>query len=737
MARNGTPSPEERLQKQSRISVERYFEVSLLLMLSTSFLTLATTGKLDFVAVGLVSIALAVRLWGHIAERDLRLAPRTVTRIAIFYIFFFGLDFLIFSAGPTVLDSMLAATVHLVLFATVIKVFSARTYRDYAYLVTLSFMMMLASAILTVSTVFLAFFTIYMLFAISTFISYEIKRSTEAAVRPPEGPFPAALRNRKAIEKSLSRITAGLAVAIVILAAGLFFVIPRYHTGYLTGVSLQTQNITGFSESVNLGDVGKLLRSGAVVMRIIPDGDPRQYHGIKWRGVGLNSFDGKHWYNDNTDQMLFPPASSGRFEVPRPPGLETRPQKLLHYRVLLGAVSTNILFVAEVPEEIFGRIRMLALDQTHSVHNPGHMFSSIQYNVISQAGLPPAAELRHAPGNYSRDIRFLYLRLPPTLDPRVKRLAEQVTAQTTNNYDRALAVQNYLRQNFGYTLNPAGIQSSDPIASFLFNAKKGYCEYFASAMAIMLRTIGVASRLVNGFQTGTYNRYGKDFTVRARDAHSWVEVYFPGYGWIPFDPTPADPHPVIPSEWDDYLDAASLFWNEWVINYDFSHQVRLAREFEMDSRQIQRRVRFSVHGLQRRGIRMAYRVEGVLMSHKLMVLLIMAAAFGVLVLGERGSSISELRFLWKWRFGKKDGALSRQEATLTYLRFLAVLNRKGYRRPATETPEEFAQRIEQSPLGTPSREFTRLYNASRFGRAPVPLNRLRSLLNDIQEARRN
>ena len=172
---------------QNRASVDRYFEVSLLLMLGTGFVTLASTGKLDVVSVILVSLAIAVRLWGYARERDLRLSPRTVTRLAVSLSSFFVLDFLVFSSGLTPLDSMLNATVHLVLFTTVIKVFSARTHRDYTYLATLSFLMMLASAILTVNTAYLAFFILYVLFAISTFVSYEIKRSLEESADPRRG----------------------------------------------------------------------------------------------------------------------------------------------------------------------------------------------------------------------------------------------------------------------------------------------------------------------------------------------------------------------------------------------------------------------------------------------------------------------------------------------------------------------------------------------------------------------
>src|SRR5271157_3928095 len=176
-------------KRQANISVQRYFEVSLLLLLATGFLTVATTGKLDVISIVFVCGALSIKLWSYIRGADYSLGPKTVTRISIFYIFFYGLDFLIFSTGPSPLDRMLEATVHLVLFTAVMKVFSARTYRDYGYLAALSFLMMLASAVLTVGTTFLAFFTLYVFVAISTFISYEIKRGVEAARRAPEGPF--------------------------------------------------------------------------------------------------------------------------------------------------------------------------------------------------------------------------------------------------------------------------------------------------------------------------------------------------------------------------------------------------------------------------------------------------------------------------------------------------------------------------------------------------------------------
>ncbi|MGO8814487.1 MAG: DUF3488 and DUF4129 domain-containing transglutaminase family protein [Terriglobia bacterium] len=720
----GTPQP------QTHISVQRYFEVSLLLTLATGFLTVATTGKLDVISMVMMFGALAIKLWSYIRGADYSLGPKTVTRISIFYIFFYGLDFLIFSSGPSAIDRMLAATVHLVLFTAVMKIFSARTNRDYGYLATISFLMMLASAVLTVGTTFLIFFIIYVLCAISTFISYEIKRSVEAAHRAPEGPFRIPEQNRRAIEKALMTAAVGLSVGIIILAAALFFVIPRYRTGYLTNLSMQAQNITGFSETVNLGDIRKILRSPMVVMRVMPEGNIRSYEGVKWRGVTLNSFNGKKWFNDNADRISVPAEGYQRFVISPPDGWEHRPHHPLRYRILRAALSTDVLFVAAEPRELSG-VRLLNVDETGSLHNPVSVSMPFAYDVVSDTGLPPVRELRTAPEQYPDEIRLVYLRLPHTIDPRVNDLARSLTASAANNYDRAAAIQAYLRNNFQYTLDPPAIEPEDPVGSFLFRSKSGYCEYFAAAMAVMLRTVNVPSRLANGFQTGSYNRIGKDFVVRARDAHSWVEVYFTGYGWIPFDPTPADPHPVLPGEWDDYVDTAALFWNEWIINYDFGHQVQLARQVEQDSRDFQQIFRRRSERLKREGIRDAFRIEGWLMSHKLLVLLIMLAILAGLILTDKSGTLEELRFRLAWRFARRDSEVKPREATLTYRRLVHTMQKKGFRKTPSQTPREFAFSFLTTPWGPNVMEFTKLYNTLRYGQAAVSLARLRQILEDI------
>ena len=732
MAETSTSRLEDLLRKQGKVSVQRYFEISLFSMLGVSFLTVAFTGKLDLISILLIFLALVVKFWGYIRDRDIRLDPRTVTRLSIFYILFYFFDLVFLSPGEVV-DQVLNATVHLILFTAVIKVFSASSHRDYIYLAVLSFLQMLAGAILMVDTVYFVCFVLYLLLAISTFLSYEIKRSTEAAARPPEGPFREAPRNRSALERSLLGLTVSTAVGMLILASVLFFAIPRYSTGYMSQLSLQPQNIIGFSESVNLGDIGRILKSNAVVMRVIVEGNPQEVIGVRWRGVALTGFDGKTWYKDDTDRRIVRPASYQRFVLPRWPGWELHPRRELRYRVLRTAISNDTLFMAAVPREIRGPFRRLALDQTDSLHKPNYVSTPMGYEAVSNLGRPTPDQLRRVADAYPAGIRLTYLQVPD-LDPRIRELAAQWTAEFDNNYDRAGALERYLRDNFRYTLDPQGIDPENPIASFLFEAKSGYCEFFAAAMTLMLRTQSIPARLVNGFQTGSFNPIGNDFIVRARDAHSWVEVYFPRYGWISFDPTPPDPNPVVASAFDHYKDAVELFWQEWVINYNSTRQESLAREVGRTSLDYSRRVRRFFRNTRQRGVALAEQGEIWIVDHKLLVAFLMILGFVVLMGYERLTNWKELRFLIAWRIFPRSRGLEPQEATMTYSRLMSLLGRRGYKKKPSQTPVEFARSFGTSALREPVSDFTDLYNALRFGKAPISVSRFRELLGEIRFA---
>jgi transglutaminase-like putative cysteine protease len=725
---------------RAKISVQRYFEISLLLMLATSFLTLATTGKLDTFSLVLFSGALGAKLWSYArGERGYVIQPATVSRIAIAYLVFYPADLFFLTSGPSLMDRMLNATIHLVLFTTIIKVFSARRYRDYLYLAILSFLTMLASAVLTVGTTYLVGLTLYVLLSISMFISFEIKQGIDHANYPPSGPYRTAGENRVAVENSLFGATLILAVGIAAFTPALFFIIPRYHTAYLNDLGVQGQNLTGFTESVELGDLGAVKRSNLVVMRVRVDGDPHLYEGIKWRGVGFTSFNGRRWYDDDTAQTVVESVGGGRFMIPAQECLRNRPWRELRYHVLLSAISSGVIFAAALPLEINGRFPAITIDQTNSLHDPQQAYSALEYDAVSVVGLPAARLLRQDNGPAPSELQRRETALP-RVNPAIGELARQVTRSESNNYDRALAIQNYLRSHYGYTLDPQGIQSSDPVGSFLFKARQGYCEYFASAMAVMLRTLGVPARIVNGFQTGSYNRVGEDFVVRARDAHSWVEVYFPNYGWIPFDPTPDNPSAGgALSTLSDYLDVFSLFWNEWVINYDFAHQVRLAQQIDQDSHHYRRRLEAKWRELKDTGTDWVAGAGEGFMEHRAALALILVLVMG-LGLSQSLLEWDKVRLFWLRRLGRKPGRTNPQDATLVYQQFLSTMQKRGFRKRQDQTPWEFAKSVRADSgdpdLGSAVSRLTDLYHALRFSHASLPLAPLLEAFEQVRTIRR-
>ena len=145
------------------------------------------------------------------------------------------------------------------------------------------------------------------------------------------------------------------------------------------------------------------------------------------------------------------------------------------------------------------------------------------------------------------------------IDRRIQRLAREMAAGYTSELARARAIERRLRSDYGYTLELPSREVADPLAYFLFTRKKGHCEYFASSMTVMLRSLGIPARLATGFQSGIYNPLTDFWVVRASDAHTWVEAWIPGYGWTTFDPTPPDPNPQalsLVTKLGLYLDAA-------------------------------------------------------------------------------------------------------------------------------------------------------------------------------------
>ena len=510
-------------------ALQRYFEVALYLLVFTGFATLASTGGLGIGTAVLVSAALLVRGFLLFRRNAWLIAERWTAWLTVGYVIFYALDYFLISGG------FLNATVHLVLFVMVIRLFSAQRDRDFYFLSVIAFLMVLTAALLTVNSVFLLGFAAFILMAVVSFILMEMRHiSGKSGVHPRDSEEGLTYRN---MATSLAVVSPVLVICILLGAGGIFFLLPRVSAGYMGAYAPGGEISTGFSDTVELGRIGEIQQSGSVVMHIRIDGDDKGSFDLKWRGVALSNFDGRTWSN-HREQEALPERLDGRYVfLPAEGDLYKGPSHPIHYQVLMEPVGMNVFFLAARPLSLEGNYGNVAIDDGEAVFNLDAAHPVNRYQATSDIAQPGAADLRTADGPYPPDIVSSYLELP-AIDRRIPRLAEQITVSAANNYDKARAVEEFLRTHFAYTLQLPRNVPHDPLANFLFERRQGHCEYFASSMAVMLRTLGIPSRVVNGFRTGEFNDLTSQYVVRASNAHSWVEAYFPKYGWVAFDPTP-------------------------------------------------------------------------------------------------------------------------------------------------------------------------------------------------------
>ena len=325
--------------------------------------------------------------------------------------------------------------------------------------------------------------------------------------------------------------------------------------------------------------------------------------------------------------------------------------------------------------------------------------------------------------------RERYLGLPDRLDGRIPALARAMAGAAGSDVQRARAVEAALRRDYRYSLQGPDRETADPLADFLFTRRQGYCEYFASAMAVLLRSLGIPARLATGFQSGQYNPVTELWVVRASDAHSWVEAWMPGRGWSTFDPTPPDTAPRrsgLLARAGLYLDAAQVFWEKWVVGYDAGRQGTLADHMEQ--------------GARRMGIGWYDALAALQSGWK-------TYSGAVTRTAAIRAALVAAAVLWGWLLGPplvralrlrrrvdrvRRGQASAGDATLLYERMLRILKRRGFQKPAWFTPAEFANSLPPGPVGAAVGEFTVAYNAMRFGGETGVAPRLSLLLDTLE-----
>jgi hypothetical protein len=426
--------------REPRVSLSaltRYSEVSLYLLLVNGVLSLVWTGKLDPVTAIIAPAALALKGWRYARGKPPELSHRQATGLVAAYIFFFPFDLLVISrayvaGAPNLwLYAALHASIHLMLFVMLMRLFSARVTRDLLFLSMMALASLLASAILTIDTAFLVFLSLFLVLGVSTFMSLEMRRSAEGAVAPPlESHTPAAKRLGRALGLTAIFMTLGALTC----GAVIFTVLPRFPAGYLGGLNLSPTLISGFSDNVELGRIGEIKLHSSVVMRTRLDVPQDSAPNLRWRGIALTTFDGHRWYTPEHDNLPIAPGGDGWYRLPsaHSPRMAGHYREV-HYSVLLEPLATDSLFVLAHPVSVrgpFGRdtgnpqrdapTRFLLVDQTNSVFTPFNTFSKFLYEGRALVPVVPPEALRKAPSEYPARIRETYLQLP-VLDPGIPR----------------------------------------------------------------------------------------------------------------------------------------------------------------------------------------------------------------------------------------------------------------------------------------------------------------------------
>lgn len=252
-----------------------------------------------------------------------------------------------------------------------------------------------------------------------------------------------------------------------------------------------------------------------------------------WRGESCDYYTGTGW------QTTASPRDTNVKEFSNPYSRNVAVNEVEQAFLLAPAMSSQVIFYAGFPASVEMQKGKLTIDDGDNLYTD-NVNLGITYKVVSFIPEINQGKLKRTSQEYPFEIRQKYLQLPGSMPARVGILAQKLTRNATNPYDRVKAVEEYLSSGYPYDLTiSSGPKNRDVVDYFLFDLKRGYCTYHSTAMVVMLRSIGIPARWVKGFTSGTFNPEKEVYEVLMSNSHAWVEVYFSDYGWLPFEPTPS------------------------------------------------------------------------------------------------------------------------------------------------------------------------------------------------------
>ncbi len=637
----------------------------------------------------------------------------------------------------------LAMAMEFAAFLQISRLFNRRTAADYQQIAVLAFLHLIAATVLSVSLLYAVLFIGFVIVTPWMLALSNLRREIESnysSTAEPDDKALAAIRrvlaSRRVVGPRFLVGTAALAVPIFIMTLFIFVLVPRVGKGFFGFQRERAQRVAGFGNLIELGGFGLIRDDPTVVLRVTPlpatqRRPPRM--NLRLRGTSFDSYDGRRWTRTPISGNASRP---GRRFYPVTRWSDFRGASSM--KIVLNRLEEKVVFLPgntvalELPERLEGGrrvtpqlVRSRGLDIRYIDDGSMAFVYTAYVNKRATAVDYPYLD----PGD-----KRLYLKVPPDHE-RIAALAREVTRGATSPLEKIERILKHLRDSgrYRYSLLQPLVGDRPPLEAFLFDQKRGHCEYFSSAMAVMLRAVGIPSRNVSGFLGGTYNRYGDYYALSQSDAHSWVEGYVAGYGWVPLDPTP--PAGQRPEEQIDLwstmramLDAVRTRWMTSVVAYNLQTQIGMAYKVF----RVVQAVRGSdfVSEIRKSGGKLGK------LSRKTRRVLLWSI-FGAALLG-----VALWLFL-RWRGARSGGdrPLSRNasEAVKLYRELERTVERAGHPRPPSSTPCEHAFLLERKgvPWADQVGEVTRCYMEARYGDRSLPpaeIARLRSLIASIGSA---
>ncbi|HRC42998.1 MAG TPA: DUF3488 and transglutaminase-like domain-containing protein [Nitrospira sp.] len=700
------------------MTLDRAFRLSSILLAATGFASLTLAIALPFwllvlsgaaFAVALLRVNLPSGLSGVLQQ--VRLSALTWNIFLLLAFAGFWIDLLLVS------QELLPAGIHFLVLLLVNKLSNLDQRRDFLHLYAISLITLLASAALTTQIWYAPFFFVYLVAGVWTLLLYHLLQEHE------ESTGHQVLGSQAApLHSTLPHMTARFFWTTNAMAAGafgltllFFFSIPRVGVGLLQHSHGESLRTTGFSEQVDLGVMGPVKQDPSIVMRVeLPDspGTPSARGPLYLRGVAYNRYDGKSWSNNLLHRRMLTELPQGTFTL-RTPGAKPPAQaRALRQDILLEPLDTAVLFGAPLAFSVRGDFHSVQSDLMGSLHLAFPSHSRIQYTIYSVPTSLNPTERAAAAVLYPEFILQQYLQIP-AVSPQIVDLAHRVTQPATSVSQAVTLIHAHLLANYRYNLDV-------PLEDFLLTRKTGYCEHYATAMVVLLRATGIPARLVTGFLATEWNEFGGYYTVRQRDAHAWVEVYFPQSGWITMDPTPPGPENTGQTWWQSagrVTDSVRLQWDRLFVHFSANDQLTVVQGIRESGEAVRTKLSESLNSLSARSSAMFRRFLSSFTSTGIPeIVLLVILAIGATYAGRRLLRSS------RSATSPPDALSAHQRTVITlYTTMLHCLAQRGIVKPASATPMEMLRHVreEWAEAWPYADALTRLYTRVRFGHLPL------------------